>query len=1747
MRGKAMKKRASRKRGEITVLGRHWASSSRVSLTVQEGQSLENIITDSVKILRANQAITPAYAEYLKKHCVCRVDFINIPKEKWAVTYPADGQRVEFFIKPGKGGGKNPFATILNIVVAVAAIAVPVLAPASWGLMTAAGALTWTGAAVSFGILTVGSLAVNMLCPPATPKLSGPKSSEKESPTYSISGARNGANPYGFVPLIFGRNKVTPPLAAKSWTNIESDKTYFNMCVIWGHPDMSVRDFKIGDTPLENFKNIDHRFHPSTTGEGLVYFGKSFNEETVGTLISKEAGYITRTMGECDTISLDITFSKGLTSINEKNGDNYDRTVEFEAEYKLKNDTVWKGLVGGSFPIRGTSIELKRKTGFYLNAGRNSIVYSDFSGNINMADGETAPVNTVPLAKVILVSTPHYEFDDDGRQRVTYTYSYTCEDLRVSSVSGAAPYINEVKHYTKKCGYGLGSPYWSYTCVEVYDYSTYEIVIPDQYVNGINKFAISGQQLKPLTRTYTVNVPHGDYDVRIRRLTDDNSNKYIYDEATWATKRAIVNRQSFSTPVPVCVSELRIQASEQLSGYVDNFNAICTALIPDFNTSNNTWEWRETRNPASAYRYVLTSRHALNSPYTEDKLDEPTLREFHKYCTRMGWTFDFVCDTEENLWSRLTQIAAAARASVTTEIDGKYGVVIDDKNKTPVQQFNQRNSWGFSMEKLFPNVPHALRIKFVNSENNFLQSEDFCYADGFDKNNATDIQEIDFPGITTWTNNWKQGRYHLASQLLRPLSVTINADWEHRMCHRGDVIEIFHDVLMNTFGAARVVGLIYQDTEGTEYIIYENSERPIDTPAVGVVLDDSIVFSERDVIYGIAIRNPYGKTVTYQIQPQFGEERSHIYFTFAITYATTPYIGDLASVSLMGEANDKYLVTQIAPAENSSAEIKAIPYSPEVLDADKGEIPPWNPPIIIDKLPTYTIPNPTITQIISDESMLVKIGQNIIPQVGIWFKVGDGTSLDCVVYARAKKTQEAAWGNTVRTSVSEGYVVISNMESGELYDLSIQVTDPVRGISSDWITQTGYFVIGKTAPPPDVDGVTAELLPPSGVKISWNPVATLDIDYYAVQGGITGKTIDTSIILPVPNKFGTLNMTVSAVDTLGNFSLQPAPVSVTIQKPKNPVIKTEVTIDGLKLSWTDCTTSWPIKNYEVHDEYMSRTEFSNVTSIYVSPRPVGNYKFTVKAIDIFGNESGTVPAFIEVDLLGRVQPTARIDGADILLEWPITPSAFPIDEFEIVEGDFTPVGRAKVNYFRVPAGAVGFHEWKIRARDIVGNYGDWGEVSIEIKPAGAPTVKAIIQEDKILISWVAPSTISLPITEYEIENSTTGESFGRINATQIVVPPEKTGNHIFRVRSWDTGGNAGAWGEMSFRVEAPGRVYITPTVIDNNALLVWTEPSTVFFPIHHYEVLRGDELEYAELIFNVNALIVNIFEAVSGNYTYWVVPVDVAGNKGTATPITCVISQPPDYVLFYDWDSVFSGTRHNFVLDGIGGMIGPIVDENETWTQNIARFGGTTADSTWKNKVDIAGPTWMEPAGTEGWYQEEFDYGQIMQSIRLVVTPTVQILSGTPLYYVKVEFKVDVNDPWELAAENATQMFLQRFRYIRFTLGMLPDSTGLIRVSELNLKFDVKLRNDSGVALAEANTNGPEWPGNANDTGNLVNFSMPYLDVWEVTAAPESEDAGLVALVSFQDIPSPKFFRVSLFNNKGERTTGNVVWRAVGI
>lgn len=1004
----------------ISVAGRRWDSNSVTRALVVPGQTIEAILTDAVANMRRSGA-DRAYARRMLRYCHCRVNGIEIPREDWSTVCPHEGSRLEFLLAPkggGGGGGKNPLATILSVVVVAASLLV---GPGGW--LAAGPLLGFTGATATFvsglaagGIMLLGGLAVNALFPTARPSLGSGSVNDrqKESQTYTISGARNAANQYGFVPLVLGRHKVTPPLAGKGWTVWEGDKQFFNMLVCWGHPDIEVSGFRIGETPLENFKNVDHAFHQTSTGDDLKYFAKSYNENSVGAVLKQSEGWTTRTVGEAEDISIDIAFQRGLTNINQKTGANQWRTVTFQAQYKKQEDTEWKNVVAGSrVEIKGRSAVVE---GFTLFGGRKPNVYSDWNGNISIGYGIGGDIQIYPNRN---------------------------------------PYVSG-------CNVNISYPGENKTRVEVSDG-----VFDNQ---GI--IEISGAQTKALVKNFRAEgLERATYEVRIRRLTGDTSSQYIMDEATWSTMRAILNQSAFNTPIPVCVSELRIQSSEQLSGYVDDFNAMCHSKIPDYDAESGQWVTRTTNNPASCLRYLLTSRHGLNSPFSEEKMDDAALIEWHQFCADQGFGFNYVCDTEETLWNRLTQIAAAGRAGVTCDNDGLYGVAIDRKGLEPVQVFTPRNSWGLSISRDFFKLPHALRVKFVNEDNEFAQDEGFVYADGYDKTTATDIVEWDFPGKTSWKEIWRHGRYYLARTKLRPISISLSTDWEWRLCRRGDLVGVASDVLMNVFGTARVQRLAYA-VDGS--LLWVGRER--DTPVgddglplipVGVELDDSIEFSDpAPARYGMSIRNSAGRPIVYEIQPQYGETSARLLFTNTITRAQIPPLQGLATVSILGDEYAEYLVANITPGDNASADLTLIPYAPEIMDADQGEIPPWEPPIHLDVVSGKKLPTPVVTQVRSDESVLIRSASGgTIPRIAAWWKMDLGAGIAGLTFqiqATSQATNESVYGFS---QTGEDFIAVQGVTEGEIYVVRIRAINPA-GLTSDWSTPIRHKVIGRTTPPP---------------------------------------------------------------------------------------------------------------------------------------------------------------------------------------------------------------------------------------------------------------------------------------------------------------------------------------------------------------------------------------------------------------------------------------------------------------------------------------------------------------------------------------------------------------------------------------------------------------------------------------------------------------------------------------------------------
>ena len=276
----------------VEVMGRRWDTTRPCIFAAPAGLSLEDIVLQSIESAYRDKLYNKAQRHVLLKFARVRLNGVEKAREHWKHIFPQKGDRIEILhgVRGGGGGdGKNPLATILSAVIVIVAAALTWWAGGQGATAVIAG-MTAAQFTTTVGIVAAGMLlAVNMLFPAKPPSLGGlgDASAEKSSPTYSINGGKNAHNIGGYVPLVLGRHRQTPPLGAKSWTSWEGEKQYFHMLVVWGHPDMTVSDFRIGDTALSHFSGVTHHFIQSTTGAGLKFFGKQYNEASVGAALTK--------------------------------------------------------------------------------------------------------------------------------------------------------------------------------------------------------------------------------------------------------------------------------------------------------------------------------------------------------------------------------------------------------------------------------------------------------------------------------------------------------------------------------------------------------------------------------------------------------------------------------------------------------------------------------------------------------------------------------------------------------------------------------------------------------------------------------------------------------------------------------------------------------------------------------------------------------------------------------------------------------------------------------------------------------------------------------------------------------------------------------------------------------------------------------------------------------------------------------------------------------------------------------------------------------------------------------------------------------------------------------------------------------------------------------------------------------------------------------------------------------------------
>lgn len=287
---------------------------------------------------------------------------------------------------------------------------------------------------------------------------------------------------------------------------------------------------------------------------------------------------------------------------------------------------------------------------------------------------------------------------------------------------------------------------------------------------------------------------------------------------------------------------------------------------------------------------------------------------------------------------------------------------------------------------------------------------------------------------------------------------------------------------------------------------------------------------------------------------------------------------------------------------------------------------------------------------------------------------------------------------------------------------------------------------------------------------------------------------------------------------------------------------------------------------------------------------------------------------------------ASIDPYGVLFQWDAIPD-LDIHHYEIRRGTewasaFVIAQISSLQYF-LNVNINQAQTYLIKAFDTSDNESvNAPSVVVSIQLPSAVQVSHSIEDDSVRIRWTE-STGHFAILEYEIRYGDffeTASFIAKTKSTAIIQRVTWSGLRRFWVVAYDVAGNIGTETARDVQIFAPFQGQnLTAEVIDNNVLLRWSAPAGGTLPVDHYDVRKGATYATSEIIGNIYGTFSAILEFIAGEYTYYVQPVDSAGNLGQINQVSVIVDAPPDFELLDDieLDPALATTLNNIRLEKI--------------------------------------------------------------------------------------------------------------------------------------------------------------------------------------------------------------------------------------
>ena len=624
-----------------------------------------------------------------------------------------------------------------NPIVAILSIVVMVFA--TWAAPSLLGAIgveatTTTLAMAKAAIFVAGNLVIGALFRPSQAS-SASESAESASPTYSLAGGSNRLRPYEPLPVVMGNHRIFPDYGAKPYTEFEGDEQYLYQVFNFGLGDLSISDLRIGNTLLSTYAGVE-----ITRAENGVLPGFWGNvDSSEGAALSAAAGWIVRTTGlETTRIAVDLV---GTFFFANKKGGLSEHSATFALEYSVAGANAWQPFIPDDY----VEVTHYWAYGFYSSSPVDP--YYDDAGNyvdngwVSVWIQESYDSNTDPGA--------HVDGEGDGHGRLWRWLPLGADPHPVSAYNGST-----------------------------------------------NTLTLAGASSKPQRRTVVRTVPSGQYDVRARRTSPDDTDSKFQSATDWTVMRSY--QEGAADYTDQTVIGIRIKASGQLNGALEQLSA--HAVVSTWVWTGSAWARQPTTNPAWWY---LALARGYKNPYgrlcwggglTDAQIDIEGLKAWAAFCEAESLSFSAVFDQSQTLADALQTIARCGMASPSWA-SGKLGVVWDAPNQAPVMAFGMANicKGGFEVAYVTDNLADEIVVNYTDRHKNWESNQVRVTVPGT-VGTPVKSSSVDLMGCTTNAHAAKFANALAAQQYYRRRNITWETDMEGFVCQRGDVVILSHDL-----------------------------------------------------------------------------------------------------------------------------------------------------------------------------------------------------------------------------------------------------------------------------------------------------------------------------------------------------------------------------------------------------------------------------------------------------------------------------------------------------------------------------------------------------------------------------------------------------------------------------------------------------------------------------------------------------------------------------------------------------------------------------------------------------------------------------------------------------------------------------------------------------------------------------------------------------------------------------------------